>query len=92
MSAGKVQVLLEAFEPDYKLIVKLLCGNGLCLMELLRLRIKDIYSDVGLTTVLNGKVDKDQTALLLQSLCKELHVHTEKVSKRHKTGLADSCK
>ena len=48
LSVSEVQALLEAVEPDYKLMVKLLYGSGLRLMELLRLRVKDIDFNAGL--------------------------------------------
>ena len=39
LSVSEIQALLEAVEPDYKLMVKLLYGSGLRLMELLRLML-----------------------------------------------------
>ncbi len=51
LSVREVQALLEALEPEYKLMVKLLYGSGLRLMELLRLRVKEVDFEAALTTV-----------------------------------------
>ena len=88
LSVNEVQALLEAVEPDYKLMVKLLYGSGLRLMELLRLRVKDIDFDEGLITVRNGKGDKDRTTLLPDSLREELHAHLSKVREWYEADLA----
>lgn len=88
LSASEVQALLEAVEPDYKLMVKLLYGSGLRLMELLRFRVKDIDFDAGLITVRGGKGDKDRTTLLPESLREELQDHLAKVREWYEADLA----
>lgn len=88
LSASEVRALIEAVEPDYKLMVKLLYGSGLRLMELLRLRVKDIDFDAGLITVRGGKGDKDRTTLLPESLREELQIHLEKVREWYEADLA----
>ncbi len=89
LSVSEVQALLEAVEPKYKLMVKLLYGSGLRLMELLRLRVKDIDFDAGLITVRSGKGDKDRTTLLPESLREELYAHLAKVREWHRADLAN---
>ena len=88
LSASEVQLLLAAVEPEYKLMVKLLYGSGLLLMELLRLRVKDIDFDAGLITVRGGKGDKDRTTLLPESLREELRAHLAKVREWYEADLA----
>ncbi|MEM3453414.1 MAG: phage integrase N-terminal SAM-like domain-containing protein [Candidatus Hadarchaeum sp.] len=88
LSAGEVRALIEAVEPDYKMMVKLLYGSGLRLMELLRLRVKDIDFDAGLITVRGGKGDKDRTTLLPETLREELQTHLEKVHEWYEADLA----
>ncbi|NOZ85725.1 MAG: tyrosine-type recombinase/integrase [Deltaproteobacteria bacterium] len=87
LSVSEVQTLLNAVESEYKLMVKLLYGSGLRLMELLRLRVKDIDFDAGLITVRGGKGDKDRTTLLPESLRGELRAHLAKVREWHKADL-----
>jgi integron integrase len=88
LSVSEVQALLEAVEPDYKLMVKLLYGSGLRLMELLRLRVKDVDFDAGMITVRGGKGDTDRTTLLPESLREELRAHLAKVRKWYESDLA----
>ncbi|SHF28992.1 integron integrase [Desulfacinum infernum DSM 9756] len=88
LSVSEAQTLLEAVEPDYRLMVKLLYGSGLRLMELLRLRVKDIDFDGELITVRGGKGDKDRTTLLPESVREELRAHLAKVRKWYEADLA----
>jgi integron integrase len=88
LSAGEVQALLAAMEPEYRLMAKLLYGSGMRLMELLLLRVKDIDFDAGLIMVRGGKGDKDRTTLLPESLREELKNHLVKVRKWHEADLA----
>lgn len=88
LSVSEVWALLDAVEPEYKLMVKLLYGSGLRLMELLRLRVKDLDFDAGLITVRGGKGDKDRTTLLPESLREDLRVQLIKVRELHKSDLA----
>ena len=88
LSVSEVQLLLAAVEPEYKLMVKLLYGSGLLLMELVRLRVKDIDFDAGLITVRGGKGDKDRTTLLPESLREELRAHLATVREWYEADLA----
>jgi integrase len=69
-------------------MAKLLYGAGLRLMELLRLRVKDLDFDAGLVIVRCGKGDKDRTTLLPVSLREQLLHHLESVRQRHQADLA----
>jgi integron integrase len=88
LSAAEVRALLTAVEPECLLMVKLLYGSGLRLMELMRLRVKDLDFDAGLVVVRGGKGDKDRTTLLPVSLHAELRSHLAKVRERHQADLA----
>jgi len=88
LSVGEVEALLAAVEPEYQVMVKLLYGAGLRLMELLRLRVKDLDFDGGLVIVRSGKGDKDRTTLLPVSLHGDLHSHLGKVRQWHEVDLA----
>lgn len=79
LSVAEVQALLDSVAPEYALMVRLLYGSGVRLMELLRLRVKDIDFDVGLIVVRSGKGDKDRTTLLPISLHESLKAHLRKV-------------
>ena len=88
LSVAEVQALLAAVEPGHQLMVKLLYGGGLRLMELLRLRVKDVDFDAGLVFVRSGKGDKDRTTLLPMSLHEELRSHLAQVREWHEADLA----
>ncbi len=79
LSVNEVKILLDAVEPKYRLMAKLLYGSGLRLMELLRLRVKDLDFDAGLVIVRGGKGDKDRTTLLPDSLHHDLREHLKEV-------------
>lgn len=65
LSVQEVRFLLETVDSEYKLMVELLYESGLRLMELVRLRVKDLDFDAGLVYVREGKGNKDRTMLLL---------------------------
>jgi len=88
LSVAEVQALLEAVEPKYLLMVRLLYGSGLRLMELLRLRVKDVEFDAGLIIVRSGKGDKDRTTLLPVSLQEALQAQLRKVRELHEADLS----
>ena len=88
LSVAEVQALLAAVEPKYHLMVKLLYGSGLRLMELLRLRVKDVDFDAGLVFVRSNKGDKDRTTLLPTSLREDLREHLAKVREWHEADLS----
>ena len=88
LSVAEVRNLLSAVEPEYQLMVKLLYGSGLRLMELLRLRVKDLDFEAGLVIVREGKGGQDRTTLLPSSLHQELTAQLQKVRKWHEADLA----
>ena len=87
LSVSEVRALFEAIDPEYRLMVKLLYGSGMRLMELLRLRVKDIDFEGGLITVRGGKGDKDRTTLLPESLRDELQEHLKRVNELYQQDL-----
>jgi len=60
---------------------------GLRLMELARLRVKDIDFNMQTLTVRSGKGDKDRTTVLPESVMDRLRVHMEKVRALHEKDL-----
>jgi integrase len=65
-----------------------LYGSGLRLMELARLRVKDIDFGMQTITVRSGKGDKDRTTVLPESVRDKLRMHIEKVKALHDKDLA----
>lgn len=63
-SVEEVKRLLSCLTGRDLLVAGLLYGSGLRLMELARLRVKDIDMDLDMLTVRSGKGDKDRTTIL----------------------------
>ncbi|MBI3415879.1 MAG: integron integrase [Verrucomicrobia bacterium] len=68
LNAAEVARLLEAVALDYRLPVQLLYGSGLRLIELLRLRIKDVDLERRQILVRDGKGFKDRVTMVPESL------------------------
>ena len=71
----EVTRLLECVPEKQWLPVALLYGAGMRLMELCRLRVKDIDFGGNCIVVRSGKGDKDRVTILPESLREPLHEH-----------------
>lgn len=71
--------LFEAMEGVPKLMAELAYGSGLRLMELLRLRVKDVDLDRHQVVVRGGKGDKDRVTVLPEQLLEKLAAHRERL-------------
>ena len=78
LSREEVKSVLAAAAPKYQLPFRLLYGTGLRLMELLRLRVKDIDFARNQIVIRVGKGGKDRVTVLPESMKEELQVHLEK--------------
>jgi integron integrase len=79
LSQGEVKRLLAAVTVEYQLPLRLLYGTGLRLMELLRLRVKDIDIERHQIMVHGGKGDKDRVTMLPDSLRSAMMEHLAQV-------------
>ena len=70
------------------LITGLLYGAGLRLMELARLRVKDIDMDLNTLTVRSGKGDKDRTTILPATVKDQLKNHLIETKSLHESDLS----
>ena len=68
LSKAEVQRVLAEVAQEYQLPLRLLYGTGLRLMELLRLRVKDVDLERHQIVVRAGKGDKDRVTMLPDSL------------------------
>jgi integron integrase len=83
----EVRRLLEAVEAPYRLPTALLYGGGLRLMEVLRLRVKDIDLDRRQISVRDGKGQKDRVTVLPERWRERLAAHLVEVRKTHAQDL-----
>jgi len=87
LSRVEVRRLLSALEPEYDLPVRLLYGTGLRLMELLRLRVKDVDAERRQIVVHGGKGDKDRLTMLPESLEQAVQAQLHRVRLLHEADL-----
>ncbi len=83
LSREEVRLVLSMAAREYQLPLRLLYGTGLRLMELLRLRVKDVDFERNHIMVRAGKGDKDRVTVFPESLKEELRVHLEKWRLEH---------
>jgi len=79
LSKEETMRLLSVMEGSTGLMSRILYGTGLRIMELLRLRIKDLDFGRGQIFVRNGKGGKDRIVMLPQSLKVELERHMRRL-------------
>ena len=88
LSIEEVQKLFKHVKGLNLLILQLLYGSGLRLMELARLRVKDIDFGQNLIFVRESKGDKDRTTILPQTVKNILKLHIDEVKALHDKDLA----
>ena len=81
--------LFERLEGIPRLQARLQYGSGLRLMELMRLRVKDIDFDRGQLLVRGGKGDKDRGCPLPEALAGDMRAHLEAIRSVFEKDRAD---
>ena len=89
LSRDEVKKVLAVVAPEHQLPLQLLYGTGLRLMELLRLRVKDVDFERNQIIVHGGKGDKDRSTMLPDKLKLELQRHLERVKLIHAEDLRE---
>ena len=79
----EVHALLGQLEPPFHLVAQLLYGSGLRLMEVLRLRVKDIDFEYSQIVVRDGKGKKDRVTILPDAVAATLQTHLRYVRAQH---------
>ncbi len=87
LSREEIHSIVDAIEPPYRLIVKLLYGCGLRLFECLNLRVQCLNFDADILTIHDGKGKKDRTVPLPQILKAELQSHLRDLHTLHSRDL-----
>jgi integron integrase len=83
LSRPECERLFEALENTPRLMAELMFGSGIRLMELLRLRIKDVDLERGQVVVRGGKGDEDRVTVLPERLVERLRAHRERLRRLH---------
>lgn len=89
LTPGEVRVLLDQMEGVMALVARLLYGTGMRLMEVLRLRVKDLEFERRELVVRDGKGGKDRVTMLPDRLIEPLRAHLEKARALHERDLAE---
>jgi integron integrase len=89
LARAEVERLVGAMKGTPRLMARLLYGTGMRLMELLRLRVKDVDFARNQITVREGKGRKDRVTMLPGRLKAELQTHLARVRLLHEKDLAE---
>ena len=81
LTREEIQRLFACLEEPTRLMAQVMYGGGLRLMELLRLRVKDLDLDEEIITVREGKGKKDRFAPLAHALVEPLGAHLVQIRK-----------
>jgi len=87
LSKHEVSQLLGQLSGQYLLMAKLMYGSGLRLMEVLRLRVKDVDFSMHAIIVRAGKGDKDRITVLPECLTAHLKKQIYRIRLLHKSDL-----
>jgi integron integrase len=82
LTRDEMGILFEHLNDAYRMMAQLKYGTGVRLLELLRLRVKDLDLDRGQLSVYAGKGDKDRITVLPESLVEPLRAHLEVLNRR----------
>jgi integron integrase len=88
LTVEEVRQLFSCMEGKQLLIAQIIYGAGLRLMELARLRVKDIDFGSGLIFVRSSKGDKDRSTILPVAVREPLQQHLTEVKALHTQDLA----
>lgn len=88
LAQEQVRRVLGAVTPEHQLPLRLLYGTGMRLMELLRLRVKDVDFERNQIMVRGGKGDKDRATMLPERVKADLQNHVAQVELTHKQDVA----
>ena len=77
----EIVAILGRLEPTHRLMAEVQYGSGLRLMELTRLRIKDVDLEQRQITVRAGKGDADRVTVLPEGLVEKIKRHKEEIRK-----------
>jgi integron integrase len=87
LSRREVQALLAQLDGRFRLIGQLLYGSGLRVMEVLRLRVKDIDLEYSQIVVRDGKGQKDRVTILPEGVVPSLRLHLRVVREQHRSAI-----
>jgi integron integrase len=88
LSRGEAKRVIAHMDGIYKLMAQLMYGSGLRLMEVFRLRVKDLDFDNHQLIVRDGKGENDRITMFPDLLLEPLRLHLQQVKAQHELDLA----
>ena len=79
LTPAEMRALLDQLDERWALMTRVAFGGGLRLMELLRLRVKDVDLEEEIMTVRGGKGEKDRLVPLAHVTIEPLRVHLQAI-------------
>ena len=87
LTRNEVILLLNHLSGVNALLARLMCGTGMRLMEVLRLRVQDVDFEYKQIIVRSGKGNKDRITMLPDSLSSSLHEQINYAQRLHDQDL-----
>ena len=88
LSRGEAKTVIAHMDGIHKLMTQIMYGSGLRLMEVMRLRVKDLDFDNRQIIVRDGKGENDRVTMLPDVLIAHLRLHLNQVKALHDLDLA----
>jgi integron integrase len=85
----EVGAILAHSRQPYQLMIALMYGSGLRMMEVLRLRLKDIDFDRLIILVRQGKGNRDRVTILPEKLVPDIQRAMQRVDKLHELDVTE---
>jgi integron integrase len=88
LSREEARKVISSMDGIYKIMAQIMYGSGLRLMEVLRLRIKDLDFANHQIIVRDGKGENDRVTMFPDVLLEPLRLHLQQVKAQHELDLA----
>jgi integron integrase len=89
LSPTEAKKVIEKMDGVYKIMAQIMYGSGLRLMEVMRLRVKDLDFEVRQIIVRDGKGENDRLTVFPSLLLVPLQLHLKGVKAQHELDLSD---
>ncbi len=88
LSRDEAKRVIARMDGVYRIMTQLMYGSGLRLMEVMRLRVKDLDFDNHQIVVRDGKGENDRISMFPDTLVEPLRLHLQVVRSLHEQDLA----
>jgi len=88
LTRRECQQVFDCLDGTARLMAELMYGSGLRVMEMLRLRVKDVDLDRRQVSVRSGKGDKDRVTVLPEKLIEPLRAHRDRLRRLYEKDRA----